>query len=100
MYIASYYVLTIHVFSVVIIIKYSRQITVLYMYIYIYIYIHTKYKYYIICRCIYIFIDMNNIKVWVSYLSTLQIYQWRIQKVFNDGIPVWAPKLCAQINKK
>ena len=38
MYIASYYVLTIHVFSVVIIIKYSRQITVLYMYIYIYIY--------------------------------------------------------------
>ena len=68
--------------------------------LYIYIYIHTKYKYYIIYRCIHIFIDMNNIKVWVSYLSTLQIYQWRIQKVFNDGIPVWAPKLCAQINKK
>ena len=73
----------------------------IYLYIYyIYIYIHTKYKYYIIYRCIHIFIDMNNIKVWVSYLSTLQIYQWRIQKVFNDGIPVWAPKLCAKKKKK
>ena len=26
--------------------------------------------------------------------------QWCIQRVFDAGIPVWLPKLCAQINEK
>ena len=26
--------------------------------------------------------------------------QWRIQRDFDTGIPVWAPKLCAQIKEK
>ena len=25
---------------------------------------------------------------------------WRIQSVFNAGVPVWTPKLCTQINEK
>ena len=27
-------------------------------------------------------------------------YQWRIQRVLDAGIPVWAPKPCAQIIEK
>ena len=30
----------------------------------------------------------------------LDLPQWRIQRVLDAGIPVWAPKLCAQIIEK
>ena len=33
------------------------------------------------------------------YISTI-LSQWHIQRDFDTGIPVWVPKLCAQIKEK
>ena len=33
------------------------------------------------------------------YISTI-LSQWRMQRDFDTGILVWAPKLCAQIKEK
>ena len=35
-----------------------------------------------------------------NYHQLFGATQWRIQRVLDAGIPVWAPKLCAQIIEK
>ena len=37
---------------------------------------------------------------WGKCAKNRVYWQWRIQSVFNAGVPVWTPKLCTQINEK
>ena len=36
----------------------------------------------------------------LAFVCSKLTIQWRIQRVLDTGIPVWAPKLCAQIIEK
>ena len=34
----------------------------------------------------------------ISNFDVVVFEQWRVQRVLDTGIPIWAPKLCAQVN--